>query len=107
MKNLLQVKLHITYILVIVGCCLLIAGLLIEPRGEIHNSVLIAFGEILTFVGSVFGLKYKYQLSLLKHEQLYKWAAYRGLDLEDALDTLVDSDNKKDPSSHDDRITPM
>ena len=31
------------------------------PPGEIHNSVLVAFGEILTFAGAVFGMKYHYQ----------------------------------------------
>lgn len=48
-------------LLIIVGCCLLIAGFIVPPSGEIHNSVLIAFGEILTFAGAVFGMKYHYQ----------------------------------------------
>lgn len=47
--------------LIVVGCGLLIAGFVVPPPGEIHNSVLIAFGEILTFAGAVFGLKYHYE----------------------------------------------
>ena len=40
---------------------LLAAGFCVPPPGEIHNSVLVAFGEILTFAGAVFGMKYHYQ----------------------------------------------
>ena len=48
-------------VLIIVGCGLLIAGFLMPPPGEIHNSVLIAFGEILTFAGALFGIDYHYK----------------------------------------------
>ena len=48
-------------ILLVVGCGLLIAGLIIPPPGEIHNSVLIAYGETLTFVGALFGIDYHYK----------------------------------------------
>ena len=40
---------------------MLIAGFVIPPVGEIHHSVLIAFGEILTFSGSLVGIDYKYR----------------------------------------------
>ena len=43
------------------GCALLIAGFLCPPLAEIHHSVLIAFGEILTFSGSLIGIDYKYR----------------------------------------------
>ena len=43
------------------GILLLIAGFTIPPVGEIHHSVLIAFGEILTFSGSLIGIDYKYR----------------------------------------------
>jgi hypothetical protein len=43
------------------GCALLIAGFCCPPLGEIHHSVLIAFGEILTFSGSLIGIDYKYR----------------------------------------------
>ena len=44
-----------------VGCGLLIAGFILPPSGEIHNSVLVAFGEILTFAGALFGIDYHYK----------------------------------------------
>jgi hypothetical protein len=43
------------------GCIMLIAGFLCPPVGEIHHSVLIAFGEILTFSGSLIGIDYHYK----------------------------------------------
>jgi hypothetical protein len=46
--------------LIALGCGLLVAGFILPPPGEIHNSVLIAFGEILTFAGALFGIDYKY-----------------------------------------------
>ena len=43
------------------GCIMLIAGFLCPPLAEIHHSVLVAFGEILTFSGSLIGIDYKYR----------------------------------------------
>ena len=43
------------------GGALLLAGFLCPPLGEIHQSILIAFGEILTFSGSLIGIDYKYR----------------------------------------------
>ncbi|MBO5405638.1 MAG: hypothetical protein IJV81_00065 [Paludibacteraceae bacterium] len=43
------------------GCALLTAGFVTPPMGEIHHSLLIAFGEILTFSGSLIGIDYKYR----------------------------------------------
>ena len=43
------------------GCALLIAGFVTPPMGEIHHSLLIAFGEILTFSGSLIGIDYHYR----------------------------------------------
>ena len=42
------------------GCALLTTGLVCPPLGEIHHSLLIAFGEILTFSGSLIGIDYQY-----------------------------------------------
>ncbi|NDW10954.1 hypothetical protein [Dysgonomonas sp. 520] len=61
MINKLKFQLIISVALVLVGCGLLIAGFRVPPVGEIHNSVLIAFGEILTFVGAIFGIDYSYK----------------------------------------------
>lgn len=44
-----------------VGAGLLIAGFIVAPTGEIHSSVLIAFGEILTFSGTLLGISYKFR----------------------------------------------
>ena len=47
--------------LCIFGCAMLVAGFVAPPLAEIHHSVLIAFGEILTFSGSLIGIDYKYR----------------------------------------------
>lgn len=44
-----------------VGTLLLMAGFLTPPHGEISPSVLVAFGEILTFAGAIFGIDYHYR----------------------------------------------
>ena len=47
--------------LMVLGAALLLGAFLTPPSGEIDSSVLVAFGEILTFAGAVFGLDYKYK----------------------------------------------
>lgn len=47
--------------MVVVGAALLIAGFVVPPTGEIHSSVLVAVGEILTFAGSLLGIDYHYR----------------------------------------------
>ncbi|MEZ3577304.1 MAG: hypothetical protein K1W01_07395 [Muribaculaceae bacterium] len=44
-----------------VGAGLLIAGFIVAPAGEIDSSVLVAFGETLTFAGALFGIDYRYR----------------------------------------------
>lgn len=39
---------------------LLFLGLFIKPEGEIHSSVLTAFGIVLLFVGALLGIDLKY-----------------------------------------------
>ena len=56
-----MVQLLSAVFLIVVGCGLLISGFIVPPPGEIHNSVLIAFGEILTFAGALFGIDYHYK----------------------------------------------
>ena len=41
---------------IVIGCGLLIAALVIPPPGQIDHSVLVAFGEISTFAGALFGV---------------------------------------------------
>ena len=43
------------------GCTMLVAGFICPPLAEIHHSVLIAFGETLTFSGSLIGIDYRYR----------------------------------------------
>jgi hypothetical protein len=59
MKKNLQLTLSVT--LCVFGCLMLTAGFIAPPLAEIHHSVLIAFGEILTFSGSLIGIDYKYR----------------------------------------------
>lgn len=66
------IQLLAAVLLIIVGCGLLIAGFIVPPPGEIHNSVLIAFGEILTFAGAVFGMKYHYQYGDSRRSESHK-----------------------------------
>jgi len=65
----MMIQLVISVVLVIVGCGLLIAGFAVVPVGIIDNSVLIAFGEILTFVGAIFGIDYSYKYKVFTHEK--------------------------------------
>lgn len=46
---------------VAVGCGLLVAGFVVNPPGQIHQSVLVGFGECLTFAGSLLGIDYRYR----------------------------------------------
>lgn len=55
------IQLLVAIALIALGCGLLVAGFILPPPGEIHNSVLIAFGEILTFAGALFGIDYHYK----------------------------------------------
>ena len=56
-----KVQLILAVGLCVFGGMLLIAGFCCPPLGEIHHSVLIAFGEISTLAGSILGLNYAYQ----------------------------------------------
>lgn len=64
-----KIQLLTAIALIALGCGLLIAGFVLPPPGEIHNSVLIAFGEILTFAGALFGIDYHYKYNSSNHEE--------------------------------------
>ena len=55
MKKRLTIQLVMAILLVMSGIVLLFSGFWIAPKGEIHNSVLVAFGETCTFAGALFG----------------------------------------------------
>lgn len=56
------VQLVVAILLTLGGIVLLFCGFWIDPQGLIDNSVLIAFGEISTFAGALFGVDYSYKL---------------------------------------------
>ena len=43
------------------GLVPLFIGTFIAPQGEIHESLLVGFGEVTTFCGSLFGIDYYYK----------------------------------------------
>jgi uncharacterized membrane protein YiaA len=59
-------QLIFSVLVLLVGIALLFIGILNEPIGEIHNSVIIVWGEILTFVGAVTGVDYSYRYRMAK-----------------------------------------
>lgn len=60
MKN-LDIQLITAAVLSIGGLILLFCGIFIAPQGEIHESLLIGFGEVATFAGALFGIDYVYK----------------------------------------------
>ena len=61
-----KTQLIVACLLVVLGAGLLIAGFIVPPVGIIDSSVLVAFGEILTFSGSLFGIDYHYRFKMNK-----------------------------------------
>lgn len=60
----LTVQLTMAILLTMSGIVLLFCGFWIKPQGEVDNSVLVAFGEISTFAGALFGVDYSYKLKI-------------------------------------------
>ena len=59
-----MVQLVMAILLVVGGIVLIFSGFWVAPEGEIHNSVLVAFGEVSTFAGALFGVDYSYKLKI-------------------------------------------
>lgn len=57
----LTIQVITAVILVLAGIVMLFLGFYTAPPGEIHDSVLIAYGEVSTFAGSLLGLDYHYR----------------------------------------------
>ena len=66
----LTVQLAVAVFLTISGVVLIFSGFWVSPRGEIHNSVLVAFGEVSTFAGALFGVDYRYQVRIFKKKEV-------------------------------------
>lgn len=43
------------------GLILLFCGVFIDPEGQIHETLLVAFGEVATFSGALMGIDYVYK----------------------------------------------
>ena len=56
-----SIQLITAAILAIGGLVLLFCGVYITPQGEIHESLLVGFGEVATFAGALFGIDYTYR----------------------------------------------
>ena len=57
----IELQLIAAFILSLGGLILLFCGIFIEPQGQIHESLLVAFGETATFSGALFGIDYIYK----------------------------------------------
>ena len=61
MSNTRYIQFLTAAILSLGGLVLLFCGVFIEPHGQIHESLLIGFGEVATFAGALFGIDYVYK----------------------------------------------
>lgn len=68
-NKILRWQLVMSVAMVIFGCALIATAFFVPPTGEIHPSVLTAFGEILTFVGAIVGVDYSYKKVIHKHDE--------------------------------------
>ena len=57
----LNIQLVTAAVLSVGGLVLLFCGVYIAPQGEIHESLLVGFGEVATFAGTLFGIDYVYK----------------------------------------------
>lgn len=58
----MTVQLWVACIMCLAGLVLMFSGFWVAPEGEIHQSVLVAFGEVATFAGALFGVDYSYRM---------------------------------------------
>ena len=58
----LNVQLIVAAVLSFGGLILLFCGVFIAPQGEIHESILVGFGEVATFSGALMGVDYVYRI---------------------------------------------
>lgn len=61
MKRRLNVQLAVAVLISMSGVALIFMSFWVEPRGVIDSSVLVAFGELSTFSGALFGIDYTYK----------------------------------------------
>lgn len=68
----LTIQVIISIGLIIAGVTLLFLGFYMQPPGEIHDSVLIAYGEVSTFAGSLLGIDYHYKYKTHVDDNRYR-----------------------------------
>ena len=56
-----SIQLITAAVLAVGGLVLLFCRVYIAPQGEIHESLLVGFGEVATFAGALFGIDYTYK----------------------------------------------
>ena len=56
-----NIQLITAAVLSVGGLVLLFCGVFIAPQGEVHESILVGFGEVATFAGALFGIDYTYK----------------------------------------------
>lgn len=71
-KMKLNIQLALGILLVVAGLVLLFCGFWTVPIGEITNSVLVAYGEVSTFAGTLIGINYTYKYNVFKIEEAEK-----------------------------------
>lgn len=69
MKNKFDIQLIIACLVSLSGLALLFFGFWVSPTGEIHNSVLVAFGEAMSFAGALLGIDYTYKFKAWKNNR--------------------------------------
>ena len=62
----LTIQVILSVILILAGLVLLFLGFHTPPLGQIHDSVLVAFGEVCTFAGALLGIDYTYRYKMYK-----------------------------------------
>ena len=56
-----DIQLITAAVLSVGGLVLLFCGVFIAPQGEVHESILVGFGEVATFAGALFGIDSTYK----------------------------------------------
>ena len=79
-KSPVRVQIVLAVVMAIFGCLMIVAAFIVPPTGEIHPSVLTAFGEVLTFAGTVVGIDYSYKS---KGESRKSQGAYEHSEIEE------------------------
>lgn len=62
----LTIQVIMSMVLIITGVVMLFLGFYTSPVGQIHDSVLIAYGEVSTFAGALLGIDYTYKYKVFR-----------------------------------------